>query len=69
MKDAVIHHETIWERAMPWLLDYMKPLLEKSGVYGAFYNGSMVGFGSIEFPEGSRFWEAHGGLVFQHIEK
>tara|TARA_Y100000588_G_scaffold255149_1_gene269684 strand:- start:2962 stop:3126 length:165 start_codon:yes stop_codon:yes gene_type:complete len=54
---------------MPWLLDYMKPLLEKSGVYGAFYNGSMVGFGSIEFPEGSRFWEAHGGLVFQHIEK
>lgn len=55
--------ERVWNRSFEWLLDTLREMWSRTSFYAAYEHGRLVGAGWIEYPEGSRFAELHGGAV------
>ena len=68
--DIVKVQEETWDCAFPGLAAQLRNALAtnspESAIYCAYLEGAPVGTGWIDFTQGSRFADIHGGAVLSH---
>ena len=67
IKEVVDLQKSVRNRSYPWLFAHLKATLNHSAIYCAYCDGTAVGIGWIEYPEGSQFAEIHGGAVVREF--
>ncbi len=69
LDDVVSVQAQVWKHDFSWLGEMLADLLQNTpdeiSIYGAYRKDTPVGCGWIQFPQGSRFADLHGGSVIE----